>query len=432
MVQQNLVSYIITQMRQGKKLEDINKFLLQAGYNAAEVESSVQYVINTQTNPQVAEQQRIEQLAGYIQKQLSAGYDQKTIANFLITRGYPYYEVNSALQQATIPKKEMKIEHKLFIFAILAMLVTTSALTFFYFKAYTQIGVGMPEQLLDVETEKLTTLVQPGGELTFQVNLMSFGSGQRYDVLLEYKLIDRDTDVVVLEKMETVALSTTVEKIEKFEIPQDMRPGKYLLRVDAIYQDFTATSGFVFDVVPLEQAEKIREEVKEMLPEENKTEEEVVSEVPTEQDVVPIPPAPTQPVVAPPEGEIWYEGKTRQQALELVKAVSVREPERAISMCNEFTLGANRQACIMTLAEFKQNPAYCESLTDDRSKDNCYVQIALNTGMKGSCENIHDSNVRQSCELMLIAKGAEKPGGQIDADTMKEKLFGVTTKPVTE
>ncbi len=428
MVQQNLVSYILKQLRQGRKLEDINNFLIQSGYDKEEVESSVQYVLNLQTNPQLAEQQRIQQLAQYIQKQLTAGYGQQAIANFLISRGYPYYEVNSALQQATAPKKEMKTEHKLVALSLITVLVVTSALIFFYTKAYIQVSQPLPEQLLDVETEQLTTIVQPGGDLTFQVNLMSFGTGQRFDVILKYQIIERETQSVVLEKTETVALSTTVEKIGRFDIPDDIKTGKYVLRVDATYQDFTATSGFIFEIIPTEEAEDIQEEVEEMLPEkENITEEipplpEEIPEAP-EEEPIPTPITPTE--------EIWYQGKTRQQAFEQVKAVSVREPEQAIEMCNEFRLSANRQACIRTIAEFKENPLICESIEDTRHRDNCYVQIAISTGNEQACDQVSDPRVQQSCNMALFQRDVEEVRPSTDPQSLYQKMapFGLQATP---
>jgi len=435
MVQQNLVSYILAQMRQGKSLEDINKFLLDSGYDKADVESSIQYVINTQTNPQLAEQQRIQQLVAYVQQQLQAGYNSQTIANFLISRGYPYYEVNAALQQATAPQKAMKTEHKLFLFAVIAMLAVTSAMVFFYLQAYVHVGGEMPEQLLDVETEKLSTLVEQGGELTYQVNLMSFGSGQRYDVLMTYKVIDRETEEVVLEEMETVALSTTVEKLKRFDIPQDTKPGKYLLRVDASYEDFTATSGFVFNIVSAQEAEELREDVPEV-PEENIT-EEMLPEIPKPEEIVPeIPEVPEEAVptpITPAPGEKFYKGKTRQQALEMVKAVSVRDPERAVSMCQEFTLSPNRQVCLRTIAEFKESPIFCEYIEDATDRDNCYLQLAMTTALPGSCDKIQDASVKQSCELLILASESMMTGQPIDGGGFREKLepFGVTTAPVT-
>ena len=406
MAQQNIVSYILSQLRQGKKLEEINRFLISAGYDRAEVESSVQYVINTQINPQLAEQQRIQQLARYVQQQISAGYDQKAIANFLISRGYPYYEVNSALQQATVPKKEekeVKVEHKLLVVAVIAMFFMTAAVTIMYFKAYTLIGIGVPEKLLDVEADRLTTIVQQGGELAFQVKLINFGYERRFDVVLDYNIIDRDTQGVVLQKSETLALSTTLENIVRFDIPETMKPGNYVLRVDATYQDFTATSGFIFEVLPKDIADERLEEIREELPEKvNVTEipELAPEEIPLPEEAVP------EEIPLPEKEEKFYEGKTRAQAFQMVKAVSVREPQRAADMCKEFQLQGNLEGCMIMLARFKKDARFCEEIKRERGKDSCYVQVIFETGQFDLCGQIIDSNTRQSCDMMAKASEA--------------------------
>ncbi|MBW2972361.1 hypothetical protein KY359_04970 [Candidatus Woesearchaeota archaeon] len=429
MVQQNVVSYIISQLRQGRRLEEINRFLIEAGYDKAEVESSVQYVINIQTNPRLAEEQRIQQLSNYIQKQIESGYAPQAIANFLISRGYPYYEVNSALQQATLPKKEVKIEHKFVVFALIAMFIMTAAVTVMYFKAYTLIGIGVPEQLLDVEADKLTTIVQQGGDLTFQVKLKNFGYEKRFDVVLDYKVIDRDTQGTVLQKSETVALSTTLENIVKFNIPEDMKPGKYVLRVDATYKDFTATSGFIFDILPKEMAQELIDEIRKQVPviPENITEiPELAPEAPEAPEAVPT------PIPAPPTAEeLWYKGMTRQQAFETVKSISVRDPQRAIEMCNGFEITANRQACIIMLAGFKKAPAICESIEDKQHKDNCYVQMAKELGSPEICAQIQDPNVKQSCEMLLITRQIPRLAQQHDQETLYNTMapFGIQATP---
>lgn len=424
MVQQNLVSYIISQMRQGKRLEEINKFLVDSGYDKAEVESSVQYVLNTQTNPRVAEEQRIQQLAAYIQNQLNAGYASQTIANFLISRGYPYYEVNSALQQATAPKKEVKIEHKLVVFALIAMFVMTAAVTVMYFRAYTLIGIGVPEKLLDVETERLSTIVQQGGELAFQVKLINFGYEKRFDVMLEYSVIDRETQGVVLEKTETVALSTTLENVVRFAIPEEMKPGRYVLRVDATYKDFTATSGFVFDLLPKELAEERLEEIRKELPPVEAEIPELAPEGPAAGEEAEIPEAVPTPITPPAEREKkFYEGKTRQQAFEMVKAVSVREPERAIEMCKELRLEYHQEECIKTIAKFKQDGVYCQAL-DEAKQDTCFFELVLELKKYELCDFIKDANIKQSCKVMEMAGQAEGFAQSGDAAAAAEAFKG--------
>lgn len=431
MVQQNLVSYIISQMRQGKRLEDINRFLIKAGYDKAEVESSIQYILNLQKNPQVAEEQRIQQLADYVQEQLNSGYDSQTISNFLISRGYPYYEVNSAMQQATAPKKGMKTEHKLLAFALIAMFIMTSAVTIMYFKAYTLIGLGVPEQLLDVETEQLTTIVQQGEELAFQVKLINFGYEKRFDVQLKYSVIDRETQGAVLEKSETVALSTTLENVVRFKIPDEMKAGRYVLRVDATYKDFTATSGFVFELLPKEAAEEMLEQIRKELPEAEEEIPELAPEEEIPEEMAEAPETVPAPITPPTEREKkFYEGKTRQQAFEMVKAVSVREPERAVEMCNELRLPYHQAECIKTIAEFKKDGVYCRALDKDQ-QDMCFFELVIEIKKYELCSEIQDANIRQSCEMMEKSERAGILAEQKDAESVTQvfERFGMEVKP---
>lgn len=420
MVQQNLVSYIMTQLRRGVKLEDINRFLLEAGYDKAEVESSIQYVINVQTNPKLAEEQRIQQLTSYIQTQITAGYNQQAISNFLISKGYPYYEVNSALQQATLPKKETHFEHKLVVFALIAMFVMTTAVTLMYFKAYTLIGIGVPEKLLDVEASQLTTIVQQGGDLTFQVKLINFGYEKRFDVVLKYQVMDRTTQTTVLEKSETVALSTTVENIVKFDMPADFKTGKYVLRVDATYNDFTATSGFIFDVLPAQVA---KETIEKILA--NVTKKENVSEIPELAQNVTTPgetvPTAKPTPIAKVEEVKFYENLTRNQAFERVKAVSVMDQQKAIDMCKSFIYTGNTEQCLIMLSQFKKQGAICEEIENTLAKDRCYVELARSTGISEFCNKISKPQVKSSCKMFSTAKSIQTAG----KEGKQEELFSL-------
>jgi hypothetical protein len=429
MVQQNIVSYILTQLRQGQKLEEINDFLLKAGYDKAEVESAVQYVINTQSNPKLAEEQRIQQLTRYIQEQLKTGYTSQVVANFLISKGYPYYEVNSALQQATMPRHEIRVEHRAVAIAAIFMIMVAAGILVMYFKAYTLIGIGMPEKLLDVQTEKLTTIVQQGGEITFNVKLINFGYEKRFDVLLEYKVIERDTNTVVLQKSETAALSTTLEKIVKFSIPEDLKAGNYVVRVDAKYKEYTATSGFIFEVLPKDVAKERLEEIRKQAPVApvNVTE---IPELMPENATPSVPTTPTPTPIPAPGEKKFYEGLTKQQAFEMVKAASVRDPERAVSMCKTLTIPQNIEECIKTIVTFKKNAVYCTFLSQDK-QDLCIFELVMQTQQYEFCDQIKDANMKNSCQIMAksgkVQELSEKGTPEDAAEVFKG--FGMEVTP---
>jgi len=442
MVQQNLVAFILGQLRQGKQLSEINEFLIRAGYDKQEVESSVQYMINTQTNPKLAEEQRIQQLSQYIQKQMTAGYPQQAISNFLISKGYPYYEVNSAMQQAMMPVKAPKLEHKVFILAMAAMIIMIGVVLSLYMKAQIKLD-GVPERLLDVETEQLTTIVQQGGELNFEMKLINFGHEQRFDILLKHQVIDRETQAVVLEKQETVALSTTLERVVRFDIPDTLKPGSYVLRTDATYEDFTATSGFIFDVLDAGLAKERIEEIKKELPEPNVTEEEIPElapeEAPEEPPAEEVPEEVPEEVVVPEEKpkeeaikvpeldeeKPFYQGMTKQEAFERVKATSVRDPGRAVAMCQSYKYYRTTDDCLTMLAEFKKDQMFCDLIEIDVNKDYCYIELAQATDNYDYCKNITNKRAVQSCNLLETVKKIQTTNPE---EMDNKELFSILTK----
>ncbi|MFC1723683.1 hypothetical protein ACFL0V_06080 [Nanoarchaeota archaeon] len=413
MVQQNIVAYILSQIQAGKSLEEINGYLIKAGYDKQEVESSVQYVINVEKNPQLAEQQRIQQLANYIQTQVNGGYDQQVIVNFLISRGYPYYEVNSAINVLKAPKIETRVEHKLTFVALMTIILVSVGIGIFYLSSV--VSPEIPAKLLDVTTNKLSTLVKPGDDLSFQVNVVNLGDVRRYDITLDYEIINKDTNQVISAQTETVAISTTTQRVVSLNIPGNVKPGKYLLKATATYESFNATSGFLFQIMPTSEAEAIAEQIEELIPEELKDKIPDFPEVPGVTPEVPLPPTipepgeptPTEPgeeIKIPQTEEEIFLSKTRAEAIEFVKAVSIRDLPKAISLCKKFKYDSQQSQCIQELAKYKKNPAACQSIDQAVRKDSCTMQVIIETGDINACKQIGDAMMRQGCEMFGMAQ----------------------------
>ncbi|MBW2965072.1 hypothetical protein KY363_06450, partial [Candidatus Woesearchaeota archaeon] len=249
---------------------------------------------------------------------------------------------------------------------------------------------------------------------------INFGYEKRFDVVLHYQVLDRETQTTVLEKSETVALSTTVENIVKFDIPKDFKTGKYVLRVDATYNDFTATSGFIFDVLPEQVA---KETIEKILA--NVTKKENISEIPelapnVTAGVSNVTAAKPTPITAAPE-EKFYEGLTRKQAFERVKAVSVREPQKAIDMCKSFEYEGNVEQCLIELAKFRKHEMFCEEIAKNVSRDRCYTELAKDTGLATYCDKILNQNVKSACKMFSLAENIQKAGNAGN----QEELFSL-------
>jgi hypothetical protein len=106
----------------------------------------------------------------------------------------------------------------------------------------------------------------------------------------------------------------------------------------------------------------------------------------------------------------FYEGKTKQQAFEMVKAVSVREPERAIAMCKSFDYTGNTEQCLMEISQYKKDGQYCEEIENKLSKDRCYMELARETGISDFCSKISMAQVQSSCKMFSFTKSIQEAG----------------------
>ena len=106
----------------------------------------------------------------------------------------------------------------------------------------------------------------------------------------------------------------------------------------------------------------------------------------------------------------------------MVKAVSVREPERAVEMCREFKFLGNIEGCIINLAEFKQDARFCDEIKRTKGKDSCYIQVIFKTGQFQFCNRIMDENTKQSCSMLSKADEMTKLAEQGQTDEVQLML----------
>lgn len=95
----------------------------------------------------------------------------------------------------------------------------------------------------------LNSKVAPGEFLPLSVKLLNFGSSNRVDVAIVYKIID-GKGKEIYSAQETVAVETTANFIKTVQIPEDTPPGRYTASSSIIYQGQVtpATSEFPFVV----------------------------------------------------------------------------------------------------------------------------------------------------------------------------------------
>ncbi len=122
---------------------------------------------------------------------------------------------------------------------------------------FISVEVVSPEALLDVSAEILKEhkKILPGEELQAGIKIFNFGSKGRADVNVEYIIKDFDGNEILI-KSESIAVETQAIFVKKILIPENVKYGKYLLYVKAVYNGETASASDGFEVVQFKVTNK--------------------------------------------------------------------------------------------------------------------------------------------------------------------------------
>jgi len=81
----------------------------------------------------------------------------------------------------------------------------------------------------------LVDVVSPGKTLMVEVSIYNLET-EEVDFELSLQLIDTITNEVVIEKRKNISAGTLVVMMEKIDISEDIREGKYIVKGTARYQ----------------------------------------------------------------------------------------------------------------------------------------------------------------------------------------------------
>ena len=100
-------------------------------------------------------------------------------------------------------------------------------------------------------------IIYPGEELLTSIKLVNLGSAGRVDVFLDYWITDSEQNIII-ESKETVAVETQANFVRTFDIPINVKPGKYRFYVKLTYADGKeAISEHSFEVMKKQIDQKI-------------------------------------------------------------------------------------------------------------------------------------------------------------------------------
>ncbi|RLG23974.1 hypothetical protein DRN85_08405, partial [Methanosarcinales archaeon] len=106
----------------------------------------------------------------------------------------------------------------------------------------------LPIEGLLINLELLNTKVATGDTLKYRVDLQNLLREEEYDISLIYKIQGKNSTDVIIDSDKAV-IQTSFSLLKSFKIPEDFKPGEYVLTVEVKYLDSILRQSSPFKVV---------------------------------------------------------------------------------------------------------------------------------------------------------------------------------------
>ena len=365
-----------------------------------------------------------QKVVNYIRDLLQKGYTISAIKNTMLKYGYSSEEIDEAVNSIYNPTVRHEVHLSkttvlVIIFAV-ASLIGTGA--FFYFGSSKA-----PAQLLDLKLEPVKVEVQPGDSVVFIKEMSNLGSSKRYDSFVTEEIIDSATFKIVSQNTETIAIETSSSTQTRLKIPNDAKPGDYLLRVTAEYSGQKAFAKMPVKILPPASMESCSDGIR------NQNEEAIdcggvcspcEKETPKldcndndqcTKDAVENGKCTNTPIL-PCCGNNVCEGGEQNNCdadckeiivpapgtIDEIKELAKSYPEKALTQCNNIEVPNLKDTCIGNIGEVQKNKNYCVKIGNAEIKDGCYKKVAELTNDNTLCQEIGNNGLRDSCYMTFV------------------------------
>ncbi len=469
-----LVNYIIGQIGQGYRVDQIENYLKNYGYDQEEIKKSTEVAVDLSSKSYI----------GYIDQQIQAGFRLPQIRAGLVNQGYDYRIIDAAMNhyhsnlfsgikdkfdnylRAENEKKQLSIAvnssvrqglnygltleniqsnlisqgynpnivsaeinkfrqsqlhiPKAAIIPVISIFVIVVAV--YFFMGSSAPAQEMQERLLDVtaRNSQPDMSLYPGSYLHFHVERIPMGTEREFDVDFEYRIFDREDNLI---RRASTTKSIVSNLGDKIKLPNSMEPGVYKFEVIAEYMGETqAKSSFEFDVLDdsdldegdtEQDPDDILDDIDEPSDDINETENisddiDEPTEVPIEE---PIDEADEEPPVDMPEEEILEDvfvdissGRRLSTGdVNRVKyALESDGPDYALFLCNKIRDTALSDECKLVVAQETGNIEFCENTKTDSGHDKCYLEFAQNSTNDEICDNMIGRSSTTVCKIYVV------------------------------
>ena len=398
---QSLAEYIGDLLRQGYPEARIRTTLLQSGYPQSMIDATFAALRQGGTTgpaPHVTPSTG-DPLLSYIRTYLAQGYQVEQLRPFLLQQGYPAAQVDAALAATG----QQTVRHEVHLPAVtvlkVAALLILVAGIIFGFILLRGAGPGTQSpvtgsRLLDARLSLDESTVAPGDKVTVIADLTNMGSSGKYDVTLEYQLLDADGVAVWSSDQKTKAISTSLSDTEQLTVPADTADGSYTVKVTATYGAAApATAPAALTVQQPQPATP------------NQT-----------QPVTPTNTTQLTPIVIVTSNE-------QDTAVDDATAAAKNgDSARAEALCIAIPNQARHDNCLSLIVLSDQHASHCDAITSQEARETCYMPFIME-GRYELCAKLQTQERKDLCENLkhlssLNATAAQQPGiGQFATPT---------------
>jgi len=365
----------------------------------------------------------------WLRQYLQQGYDLATLKQTLIHHGYSERDIDAAVR--AIYGNEVRHTIHLsktttaLVLAILFTIVIAGGALFYFLQP------NNPTQLMDIRTEIINANLKAGEKLNFNVELSSLGSAKRYDVDIRYT-IEKDNRIITF-KEETVGIETSKSYRTFITMPIDSKPGSYILRTVASYNNQVARAASSFNIYE----ESIEPTCYDNLKNQGETDVDCGGPCPacklqptcndndicTEDKLVngrckftPITPccgdaicdkSEVNDCLADCPSDDPFAGMTTWEKLNAIKELAKTNDIAAVQYCDSFDSKVQKEKCLDNVGRSSKKDSYCRQITDERTREECIIEVAKDTKTPNLCADVTKESRRDRCYIHFAKSGID-------------------------
>lgn len=309
-------------------------------------------------------QQQIQQLAASIKQNLAKGYSPQQIQQFLVQSGFSAAAVASAFQLAV--KKRFPAKTLLLVFLSL-LIIGVIAATAWYFMNIKTTEVTEPEFSISLDIGTLA----PGDILYISNEFIHFPEHRDYPITIYYVINDK-TQTRIDSWQISMGTTNALLKNTKYTIPRTTTAGTYSLDATMNYGRFSKQASVSFTV-------SVKKE--EITAAEQRSEEKIEESVETTY-------------------ETTVSGQDDYKNLASAKEIAATNPASATLYCDMISTQTKKDECYWNVAKLSGDKTYCQAVVADHTRDACWIGFAFDKNDYTVCGNIANPFIKQSCEQL--------------------------------